>query len=186
MSTIYGAISRWHPHRIDGDDPSLDRRRIRQFGNGDNIMSPSVKRIRGSAWIRHFSGLSRSPSPDCPGANVLRYSVHLRRGMTWHAGRDCPSDDVAVTIFRLQQARPRGPITYDNVIAVDTPDPHIVVIVRHRRQSRRGQGQPAGAAPSRRDLRSNPRSGRAADADARVARAHGAKPSADGTHCVTV
>ena len=62
-------------------------------------------------------------------ADGLRYTFHLRAGVKWHDGRDFTSEDVAFTIFRLQQAHPRGRITYQNVIAVNTPDPLTAVIV---------------------------------------------------------
>jgi peptide/nickel transport system substrate-binding protein len=59
----------------------------------------------------------------------LRYTFGLRRGVKWHDGRDFTSADVAFTIFRLKEAHPRGRITYQNVTAVETPDPHTAVIV---------------------------------------------------------
>jgi peptide/nickel transport system substrate-binding protein len=65
-----------------------------------------------------------SISPD-----GLHYTFNLRTGVKWHDGRDFTSADVAFTIFRLREAHPRGRITYRNVIAVETPDPHTAIIV---------------------------------------------------------
>jgi peptide/nickel transport system substrate-binding protein len=59
----------------------------------------------------------------------LRYAFRLRPGVKWHDGHDFTSADVAFSIFRLQQAHPRGRITFQNVIAVNTPDPLTGVIV---------------------------------------------------------
>ncbi|MER8702638.1 ABC transporter substrate-binding protein [Mesorhizobium sp. M0768] len=59
----------------------------------------------------------------------LRYTFKLREGVKWHDGKDFTSEDVAFTIFRLKEAHPRGRITYQNVTAVETPDPHTAIIV---------------------------------------------------------
>ncbi len=59
----------------------------------------------------------------------LRYTFKLREGVKWHDGADFTSADVAFTIFRLKEAHPRGRITYQNVTAVETPDPHTAIVV---------------------------------------------------------
>ncbi|RUW30390.1 MULTISPECIES: ABC transporter substrate-binding protein [unclassified Mesorhizobium] len=59
----------------------------------------------------------------------LRYTFKLREGVKWHDGKDFTSEDVAFTILRLKEAHPRGRITYQNVTAVETPDPHTAIIV---------------------------------------------------------
>lgn len=59
----------------------------------------------------------------------LRYTFKLRPGVKWHDGADFTSADVAFSIFRLKEAHPRGRITYQNVVAVETPDPLTAVIV---------------------------------------------------------
>lgn len=59
----------------------------------------------------------------------LRYTFKLRQGVKWHDGKDFTSEDVAFSIFRLKEAHPRGRITYQNVTAVETPDPYTAVIV---------------------------------------------------------
>lgn len=59
----------------------------------------------------------------------LRYTFQLRQGVKWHDGKDFTSEDVKFTIFRLKEAHPRGRITYQNVTAVETPDPHTAVVV---------------------------------------------------------
>ncbi|WP_425960969.1 ABC transporter substrate-binding protein [Rhizobium nepotum] len=59
----------------------------------------------------------------------LRYTFKLRPNVKWHDGEDFTSEDVAFSIFRLKEAHPRGRITYQNVEAVETPDPLTAVIV---------------------------------------------------------
>lgn len=59
----------------------------------------------------------------------LRYTFRLRDGVKWHDGADFTSADVAFSILRLKEAHPRGRITYQNVTAVETPDPLTAVIV---------------------------------------------------------
>ncbi|RWX81371.1 ABC transporter substrate-binding protein [Neorhizobium lilium] len=59
----------------------------------------------------------------------LRYTFKLRAKVKWHDGWDFTSEDVAFSIFRLKEAHPRGRITYQNVIAVETPDPLTAIIV---------------------------------------------------------
>lgn len=61
--------------------------------------------------------------------DYLRYTFKLRPNVKWHDGRDFTSEDVAFSIFRLKEAHPRGRITYQNVTAVETPDPLTAVIV---------------------------------------------------------
>ena len=59
----------------------------------------------------------------------LRYTFELREGVKWHDGADFTSEDVAFSILRLKEAHPRGRITYQNVIAVETPGPLTAVVV---------------------------------------------------------
>ncbi|WP_421359896.1 ABC transporter substrate-binding protein [Agrobacterium rosae] len=59
----------------------------------------------------------------------LRYTFKLRPNVKWHDGKDFTSDDVAFSIFRLKEAHPRGRITYQNVTAVEKPDPLTAIIV---------------------------------------------------------
>ncbi|MFC0216956.1 ABC transporter substrate-binding protein [Pseudochelatococcus lubricantis] len=59
----------------------------------------------------------------------LRYTFKLRQGVRWHDGKDFTSADVAFSIFRLKEAHPRGSITYQNLVAVETPDPHTAIVV---------------------------------------------------------
>jgi peptide/nickel transport system substrate-binding protein len=67
---------------------------------------------------------SWSISPD-----GLRYTFHLRSGVTWHDGRPFTSDDVAFSILTLQRVHPRGRGTFAGVTEVATPDPLTAVIV---------------------------------------------------------
>ena len=62
-------------------------------------------------------------------ADGLRYTFQLRKNVKWHDGHDFTAEDVAFTIFRLKEAHPRGRITYQNVTAVETPDPHTAIVV---------------------------------------------------------
>jgi len=62
----------------------------------------------------------------------LRYTFKLREGVKWHDGKDFTSEDVAFSILRLKEAHPRGRITYSNVTAVETPDPHTAIVVLSR------------------------------------------------------
>jgi ABC-type dipeptide transport system, periplasmic component len=59
----------------------------------------------------------------------LRYTFKLREGVKWHDGEDFTSEDVAFSLFRLKEAHPRGSITYQNLVEVETPDPHTAVVV---------------------------------------------------------
>ena len=59
----------------------------------------------------------------------LRYTFDLRRGVTWHDGRDFTSADVAYSIELLKLHHPRGRGTLASVREVETPDPHIAEIV---------------------------------------------------------
>jgi peptide/nickel transport system substrate-binding protein len=65
-----------------------------------------------------------SVSPD-----GLQYTFKLREGVKWHDGKDFTSEDVAFSILRLKEAHPRGRITYQNIVEVQTPDPLTAVIV---------------------------------------------------------
>lgn len=59
----------------------------------------------------------------------LEYTFKLRPNVKWHDGKDFTSEDVAFSILRLKEAHPRGRITYQNVVDVQTPDPLTAVIV---------------------------------------------------------
>lgn len=59
----------------------------------------------------------------------LQYTFKLRQGVKWHDGVDFTSADVAFSILRLKEAHPRGRITYQNVVEVQTPDPLTAIIV---------------------------------------------------------
>ena len=64
-----------------------------------------------------------SVSPD-----GLTYTFKLRKGVKWHDGRDFTAEDVAYSIKLLKENHPRGRGTYASVTAVETPDPHTVII----------------------------------------------------------
>jgi peptide/nickel transport system substrate-binding protein len=59
----------------------------------------------------------------------LRYTFHLRDGVTWHDGQKFTSADVAFSILRLKVSQPRGRGTFANVKDVETPDALTAVIV---------------------------------------------------------
>ncbi|OZI38629.1 ABC transporter substrate-binding protein [Bordetella genomosp. 10] len=64
-----------------------------------------------------------SISPD-----GLRYTFTLRQGVKWHDGKPFTSADVAYSIGLLKRIHPRGRNTYANVLGIDTPDDHTVVL----------------------------------------------------------
>jgi peptide/nickel transport system substrate-binding protein len=58
-------------------------------------------------------------------------SLHLalRRGVTWHDGREFTSADVAFTILRiLKRYHPLGRVIFAQVTDVETPDPHTAIL----------------------------------------------------------
>jgi peptide/nickel transport system substrate-binding protein len=59
----------------------------------------------------------------------LRYRFALRRGVKWHDGRDFTSADVRFSLLALKKVGPRGRITFANLEAVETPDPHTAIVV---------------------------------------------------------
>jgi len=65
-----------------------------------------------------------SVSPD-----GLKYTFKLRTGVKWHDGKDFTADDVAFSIKTLKDIHPRGRNTFGNLVDVETPDPHTVVLV---------------------------------------------------------
>jgi peptide/nickel transport system substrate-binding protein len=79
----------------------------------DNDLNPSPQLA--TSW---------ETSPD-----GLRYTFHLRDGVTWHDGQKLTSGDVAFSIQRLKVSQPRGRGTFANVQKVETPDPLTAVIV---------------------------------------------------------
>jgi len=59
----------------------------------------------------------------------LTYTLHLRDDVKWHDGKPFTAADVKFTLENIwQQMHPRGRTTYQNVTAVETPDPQTVVI----------------------------------------------------------
>lgn len=53
----------------------------------------------------------------------------LRKGVKWHDGKPFTAADVKFSLLKVwKELHPRGRTTFANVIAVDTPDPHTVVI----------------------------------------------------------
>lgn len=61
-------------------------------------------------------------------ADGLTVTFTLRDGVTWHDGEPFTSADVQFTIMEvLKKVHPRGPNTFREVTAVDTPDPMTAV-----------------------------------------------------------
>src|SRR6266478_2963303 len=57
------------------------------------------------------------------------YTFKLRRGVTWHDGKPFTSADVKFSLEEIwKKLHPRGRVTFNKVIAVDTPDASTVVI----------------------------------------------------------
>ncbi|MCX5493697.1 ABC transporter substrate-binding protein [Kaistia dalseonensis] len=68
-----------------------------------------------------------SVSPD-----GLRYSFKLREGVKWHDGQPFTSADVAYSIATIKEVHPRGRSTFRNLVDIQTPDAHSVVLVLSR------------------------------------------------------
>jgi peptide/nickel transport system substrate-binding protein len=61
-------------------------------------------------------------------ADGKTYTFSLRQGVKWHDGKPFTSADVAYSLDLLKKIHPRGRNTYANVIGIDTPDDHTVVL----------------------------------------------------------
>lgn len=58
----------------------------------------------------------------------LTVTFNLRKGVKWHDGADFTSADVQFTVMEvLKQVHPRGPNSFKEVTAIDTPDAHTAV-----------------------------------------------------------
>lgn len=94
-----------------------------------NSLTVSAKVTEGLIWydndMKPYPQLAESweIAPD-----GLTYTFALRRGVKWHDGKDFTSADVAHSIAILRRFHPRGRGTFLHVIAVETPDPHTVVL----------------------------------------------------------
>lgn len=60
--------------------------------------------------------------------NGLSYTFRLRKGVKWHDGKDFTADDVAFSLGVWKTRHARGRQSYARVTAVETPDPHTVVL----------------------------------------------------------
>jgi peptide/nickel transport system substrate-binding protein len=76
-------------------------------------------------------------------SNELRYTFHLRSGVTRHDGQPFTADDVAFSILTLKRVHPRGRGT------VATPDPLTAVIVLSKRAPYLISALTAGGGPDR-------------------------------------
>ena len=55
-------------------------------------------------------------------------TFNLRKGVTWHDGKPFTSADVQFTIMNvLKKVHPRGPNSFKEVTAIETPDAHTVI-----------------------------------------------------------
>ncbi len=78
------------------------------------------------AELNPIPGLAESYSVSEDGLNV---SFTLRQGVTWHDGEPFTSADVQFSVMEvLKKYHPRGPLTFKEVEAVETPDDHSVVL----------------------------------------------------------
>ncbi|WPB55395.1 ABC transporter substrate-binding protein [Xylophilus sp. GOD-11R] len=59
----------------------------------------------------------------------LTVTFQLRRGVKWHDGKDFTAADVKYTLLEVwRPLHPFGRAAFANVTAVDTPDPHTVIV----------------------------------------------------------
>jgi len=59
----------------------------------------------------------------------MTLTFKLRKGVKWHDGQPFTAADVQFSLLKVwKELHPRGRTTFANVIAVDTPDPHTVVV----------------------------------------------------------
>jgi peptide/nickel transport system substrate-binding protein len=61
-------------------------------------------------------------------ADGLDYAFTLRRGVTWHDGRDFTAEDVQFSLLALQKHGPRGRISFAAIDRVETPDPYTAIV----------------------------------------------------------
>ena len=61
-------------------------------------------------------------------ADGLAYTFTLRRGVTWHDGREFTAEDVQFSLLTLQKHGPRGRISFAAINRVETPDPHTAIV----------------------------------------------------------
>lgn len=59
--------------------------------------------------------------------NRLVYTVHLRRGVLFHTGREMTADDVVASLNRWGRMSTRGRVVFANVESLTAPDPGTVV-----------------------------------------------------------
>ena len=58
----------------------------------------------------------------------LTVTFHLRPGVTWHDGEPFTSEDVQFSVMEvLSKVHPRGPNSFKEVTAIETPDEHTAV-----------------------------------------------------------
>lgn len=59
----------------------------------------------------------------------MRYTYHLRQGLTWHDGRPFTADDVLFSVDAIMDMRHEveSRVGYDHILRKSAPDPHTVI-----------------------------------------------------------
>jgi peptide/nickel transport system substrate-binding protein len=101
------------------------------FDTATQVQVISSKMIEGLISYEHdFKPIPRLATAWTVSPDGLRISFTLRQGVQWHDGKPFTSKDVAFSVLEVwKKLHGRGRLTYANVTAVETPDPHTAILV---------------------------------------------------------